>query len=170
MEITAEQKALLEAMEPDIEDAFLVGVTQGGSPFLPALPQYDKIPASLRPQGRKGIMSTFASFVKQLATQQPPQTAIGVQTGISNLDGTYTKNSIGEVVLSGRVNVLADTTGQVPIAILPVGYRPTKHACFVTAATGGATIVFVATSGVVYTETNLVAGWLALDGIRFVSA
>lgn len=188
MEITAEQKALLQLVDSDIENCFSTGVTQSGA-YLPALTGYDRIPAQNRVLGRQGILSTFAGFLKELPSYivnstkafVPSVQTLTLENGYStgalyttpdpDQVPSYYKNAINEIVLQGIVY-----SGSAPsfttIATLPVGYRPNKT--YILSAVRGlaATItVYVATDGRVFCPVATSGGeWIALDSLRFRAA
>lgn len=80
----------------------------------------------------------------------------------------YTKSNAGIVVLKGVVSG-GNTNIDTPIFNLPVGYRPTHRIIFQTDTAGSASRVDIMPNGdVLVNRVN--AGWLVLDGIRFVSS
>lgn len=166
MEITPELKALLQAIDPDIEDVFLNGVTQSGD-FLPKLPQYDKIPPNLRPQGREGILSTFAALLNALGTYQPVENPLIFAYPFSGDGASASKNILGEIVLRGRILVSENTATRSILAVLPPGFAPSQIYTWIAATSSDAIVVFIDTNGNIYTDYNLDAGWISLDGVRF---
>lgn len=166
MEITPEIKALLQSIDPDIENSFLEGVTQSG-PYLDKLPQYDKIPAMYREQGRQGILLTFAGLLSRLSNFTPSIQTLVPGYPFSNSGANFYKNILGEIVLNGRLTLSENSTGASILGVLPAGYRPSQLYTAVVASIGGFVILFVDTNGTIFTNDNLSAGWIALDGIRF---
>lgn len=168
MDINLDQKALLDAVDGDIESSFLGGVTANSGPYLPKLPDYDKIPASLRPTGRKGILSTFAGLVKQLGLIRPTKNPLNYGVGFSDMEfGNIQIGFDGRVSCFGRAST--NISLSVPVIFtLPVGQRPSQSLYFPVVTSGGATYVIVSTSGSVSLPTSLASGgWVSLSGISF---
>lgn len=175
MEITSEIKSLLQAVEPQIEAAFAEGVTQAGD-FLPALPGYTTIPDTMRPQGRQGILSTFASLLKGVLGFRPTVNSFNFQNGYSvwgdpNFqDAGWYLDLNGDVVLIGLVANPAHLS-DVDIAVLPEGYRPAKTLLFTSMSVSTPITISVKNTGGVAIRTDLAsAGFASLSGIRFKPA
>lgn len=180
MEITPEQKALLQQVDTDIEASFVGGVTQGGD-FLPALPLYDRIKPEDRQTGRQGILSTFAGFLARLASFQPTVIPLAFENGYGSWN-EYTgafgnptpfaefgchKNLVGEVVLEGLL-ATPTATPLARIGVTPVGYRSAKTRLLPGLLNGVAVDVWVDAGGGIYCGAAVTSGqWLSLDGIRF---
>lgn len=180
MEITPEQKALLQQVDADIEASFVGGVTQAG-PYLPALPLYDRIKPADRQTGRQGILSTFAGFLSRLASFAPTVNPLVLENNFDSWN-TYTggfgnptpytnpgyyKNAIGEVVLQGMISTWA-SPNLTRFATLPVGYRSATTRLFPALLDGVAVSVWVGSAGGIYLGAAATSGqWLTLDGIRF---
>lgn len=172
MEITAEQKALLQLVDTDLESSFSSGVTQAG-PYLPALDGYTKISSNNRDLGRKGILSTFASLLSRLTSFSPAVVPMTLQSGVYAWpDATYNtpsfyKTITGEVVLQGLVGcpVLAPNS---TITILPVGYRPAKSLIVPSVKAGVPSILVIGSNGLVFCNASTsMSEWISFDNIRF---
>jgi hypothetical protein len=181
MEISPNQKALLQVVDTDIENSFSDGVTQSGD-YLPALPLYDRIPAPSRVLGRQGILSTFASLLAGLASFTPTRTLLALQNNFGSWNTyvgafgnpeVYTEagqyiNAIGEVVLGGVI-ACPEALGNVVFATLPVGARPTKT-IILNALLDDDTAVslFIDAAGQMYLGAATASGQrLSIDELRF---
>lgn len=180
MEITPEQKTMLQQVDGDIEASFVGGVTQGG-PFLPALPLYDRIKPADRQTGRQGILSTFAGFLARMASFKPTVIPLAFENGYGSWNEytgafgnptPYTefgchKNLIGEVVLEG---LLATPTAAplTRIGTTPAGYRSATTRLLPGLLGGVGVDIWVDPAGGIYCGAAVTSGQrLSLDGIRF---
>lgn len=180
MEITLEQKTLLQQVDADIEASFVGGVTQGGA-FLPALPLYERIKPADRQTGRQGILSTFAGFLARMASFQPTINPLALQNGFDSWN-TYTgafgnptpfpelawhKNLVGEIVLQGMVATPA-TAAYAVVATTPAGARSAYTRIMPGLLDGVAVPIYVDAAGQIAVGVPCTSGqWLSLDGIRF---
>jgi len=180
MEITTDQKALLQLVDADIEASFVGGVTQAGA-YLPALPLYDRIKPADRQTGRQGILSTFAGFLARLASFAPTAIPLPYLNGFSSYnqyiagfgnptpyaEPAYYKNAIGEVVLEGLI-ATPTCAAYVSFGNLPVGYRSAKTRIYTGIKDGSFIAIIVDSSGDIYCAVTCTSGqWISLDGIRF---
>lgn len=180
MEITPEQKALLQQVDADIEASFVGGVTQAGA-YLPALPLYDRIKPADRQTGRQGILSTFAGFLARLASYQPTVNPLAFENGFSSWNAytgafgnptpftefAYHKNLIGEIVLEGAISTAA-APALTRIGTTPVGARSSMTRILPASLDGVGITVWVDAAGGIYTGSPTTSGQLlSLDGVRF---
>jgi len=171
MEISSEEKALLQLVDSDIEDSFSVGVTQSG-PYLPGLYQYTTIPSDSRTLGRQGILSTFAGLLKRLSFYSPAVTNLTLQSGFTQYGqgfefASYYKTITGDVVLQGRISRFAPGPN-IAFAQLPEGFRPQLALTSPVTVSGVAKHVHITSDGdIICGAPLLVNEWLSLDGIRF---
>lgn len=180
MEITPEQKTLLQQVDTDIEASFVGGVTQSGA-FLPALPLYDRIKPADRQTGRQGILSTFAGFLARLASFQPTVNLLAFENGFASWNAytgafgnptpytefAYHKNLVGEIVLEGAV-VTPAAPALTRIGVTPVGCRSSFTRLLPASLDGVGITVWVDAAGGIYTGSPTTSGqFLCLDGIRF---
>ena len=180
MEITPEQKTLLQQVDADIEASFVGGVTQAGA-YLPALPLYERIKPADRQTGRNGILSTFAGFLARMASFQPTVHPLAFENGFGSwnqytgafgnptpyTEFGYHKNLIGEVVLEGAI-VTPAAPALTRIGTTPAGARSSFTRILPASLDGAGITVWVDAAGGVYTGSPTTSGqFLSLDGIRF---
>lgn len=130
LDVTPEQQAFLNEVDTHLETAMSTGVAQGPV-FLPALPNYDRIPANMKVTGRQGILSTFAALVKGLFDLQQPLEPITLVNGFTNwTDAAFRtpqgyKSAGNEVGLTGMMRCPTIAAYQT-LGVLPVALRPTQ--------------------------------------------
>jgi hypothetical protein len=176
MEITTEQKTLLQAVEPQLETSFLEGVTASGA-FLPALPGYATIPEALRPPGRQGILATFAALLKGLADFRPTFTDLTLVNEFSQWgDPEYfaagsALTPTGEVILRGLVRTPTTAASGATFGVLPVGHRPAKNIIVLAIVSEVPTPVTITPYGTLALRDAVSAeSWISLDSIKFQPA
>lgn len=176
MEINLDQKTLIQSIDSELESAFADGVTQSGG-FLPKLTGYDTIPTDLRPQGRNGIMSTFASLVKRLGLFRPTQNAVPLNSSFSAWPDpafgppTYiTFPATGEIVLDGLFYSPVSMAAFSVVGNLPVEARPAKGIIVPVVHNGSVSGLRILTNGQIVTEFITSTNPISLSGIRFLPA
>lgn len=176
MEINADQKSLIQSVESELESAFLTGVTQSGD-FLPKLAGYDTIPEALRPQGRQGILSTFAALVKRMALFRPSRLPLSYMNGFANWPDTsfqagsvYQSAASGEIVIEGLCYNAISQPAFTVIAVLPEGFRPATSLIFPVSHDATCEPVRILSNGQIVAEFVTTTNPISLSGIRFLPA
>jgi len=178
--LTAEQAAFLTAMDPDIQKAFLEGVSlPGGTPAsLAALPKYNEIRAEVQQQIRDGMKMASVALLYRLFLFRPEVHTVSADQYLNGFaarndfgypNSRYTRTLDGEVIIEGLVTTPGSPNGKV-IFNLPTGFRPDSNRIFAVVSNDAAAVVEVQSDGDVVCRVAANTNWLALDGIRFRAA
>lgn len=168
MDLSAKLGEIMQAADPVIEDSYLNGVTINSAAWLPGLPDYGKIPANYRAQGRQGVQATLAVLLKVLVDAAPVFAEITYSGGFGPwLDTAYQpltaqKDVLGRVTVSGLVSVPAVVGGEVALA-LPDGFRPAQNLIARATGSGGTAQVTLRSSGALVIDESHSAGWLSIS-------
>lgn len=168
LNVTPEQRTLLDQVDIDLETAMSEGVSQGAV-FLPALPQYDRVAPEVKSVGRQGILSTFAALIKSLFDFQQAPEPVTLVNGFANWpDGSFRtpqcyKSAGNEVGLTGLMRCPTIGASQV-IGVLPVGCRPTQAVILTVVKNDTPVSMYVLPTGEMTLGTSCTDGqWISID-------
>lgn len=173
MDLSAKLGEIMQAAGPVIEDSYLNGVTIESADWLPGLPDYGKIPANYRAQGRQGVQATLAVLLKVLADADLDFAEItysggfGVWSDPAYTPLTATKDVLGRVVVSGLLLVPATVGGEVA-CVLPEGFRPTKNLIALGSGSGGTPQLTLRSDGALVIDVAHSAGWISVSFVYTV--
>jgi len=175
LNVTPDQKSLIESLDSEIETAFSEGVSES-TLFLDPLPGYNQIPANNKAQGREGILSTFASLIKRLGAFRPTIQGFSLANGFFAWpDPRYRAPSYyieitGDVSLTGLLSHGTGADAFVAFATLPVEARPDKKIFMPAIKSDNTTVQLeVNPDGQIWFRDTISAGdIISLDGIRFM--
>lgn len=173
MDLSTKLGEIMQAADPVIEDSYLNGVTIESANWLPGLPDYGKIPANYRAQGRQGVQATLAVLLKVLVDADLDFAEVTYNGGFGPwLDAAYQpltaqKDVFGRVTVSGLVSVPAVVGGEVAFA-LPEGFRPAKNLISLCSGSGGTPQLTLRSDGAVVIDVAHSAGWISVSFVYTV--
>lgn len=168
MDITDNAQVLLDNVDLAIDDAFVNGVNNG---FLPPIKGYSTLTPDIREQGRQGVLTTFAAFLKEYALTRPlfedlvPNTGFSLYAVPGILGAGMAVNYEGQYIFRGLLS--CPTTGGPSVAAyLPGGKTLTTPKFVVVASNQGPIVVTLETSGAITVPATASGDWISFDNVN----
>lgn len=177
--LTEAEKAIIDALEPDLEEAFMNGVQNPDtSEAIEPMSGYasaaavkvheDDTPVDYRPEVKGPFKALIAAFLRNLTPENETVFTTGdLDNGWTTATGVcFYRDALGRVFVRGAI---ADGSAPTGVCTLPEGYRPGSERVFpvYTSVTGYGSVA-IAEDGTVAALTG--DGVFYLDGISFRAA
>jgi hypothetical protein len=171
LEITNNQKVLLDNVDTAIDTAFTDGA--GTSPVVsfPAIEGYDTITEDVQAKGRQGVLVTFAALLAKMAETRPawldvlPTYGFSLFNALGYQNASATIDYQGKIVMRGMLT--CPSSGGGVGAVMPGGYVPLTVKNIVVATNTGPKNVTITTTGEIIVPATTLGDWISFDNVSF---